>query len=438
MLGLVLGIGWVAQSSAAEPVQPVTPQAVQPVTPEDIVAPSERAAREMLAKPPPKSGMVRYAGFELFPSVSSSIMYDDNINIQSGAAVESDLIWSLAPGVTILGGNAGIELPPGITFGGLRSVARQPDLAFSGEPAKMLLLNYIPTIKIFADYDQYNTVDQLVQFTGIYSLARLILGLDQDYVKSLDTITDVGARTPSEIFTTRLSSMYQLNDRASFEVNGQYVNTSYEDPRFFGSRQWENQNWFNRQMSGKVNAGLGLRLGYWDVDGSESQTYQQVVLRAIYRFAEKMDVTATVGGEWRQYGGGAPGTLKPIFQIGANYRPVDATTIFLEMHRFQQTSASSGVQNYTDIAVSIGVRQRVFNKWFASVGGSYGVNNYYATQSGTSTSRSDTLYSARIGLDYQFTERWSAGAFYQYRGVSANVYPGYDNNQVAIQGSWRF
>ena len=256
------------------------------------------------------------------------------------------------------------------------------------------------TIKIFADYDQYSTVDQLVQFTGIYSLARLILGLDQDYVKSLDTITDVGARTPSEIFTTRLTSMYQVNDRASFEVNGQYLNTSYEDPRLLGSRQWENQNWFNRQMSGKINAGLGLTLGYWDVDQSGSQTYQQVVSRAIYRFAEKMDVTATVGGEWRQYSGGAASTLDPIFRIGANYRPRDATTIFLEMHRYQQSSAGYGSQNYIDTAVSFGVRQRLFNKWFASVGGSYGTYSYRATQSGTSTSRSDTVYSARIGVDY--------------------------------------
>ena len=386
-LGLVLGFGCVEPSPAAEPVQPVTP--------EDIAAPTEMASREMLSKPPPKFGMIRLAGFELFPRVSSSIVYDDNINIQSSTNQQSDVIWSLSPGVTVLAGSPGLEIPPGITFEGLRSLPRQPDIALSAQPAKMLLLNYSPTFKFFAEHDNYNAIDQSAQFTGFYSFARLILGLDQDYVKSLDTIADVGARTSSENFTTRLTSMYVLNDRTSVEVNGQYRITSYEDARFTGSRQWENQNWINRQMSGKINAGLGLTLGYWDVDRSGSQTYEQAVLRAIYRFAEKMDVTASVGGEWRQYGSGVSGTWDPIFKIGASYRPVDATTISVEAHRFQQSSASSGSQNITDTGFSFGVRQRVFDKWFASLGGSYGTADYQAAQSGISTSRSDTYYTAR-------------------------------------------
>ena len=429
-LGLMLGFGWMASSRAAEPVQPVTPA--------DISALDEMAAREMLLKPPAKSGMIRLAGFELFPRVSSSIMYDDNINIQSGAAQQSDLIWSLSPGANVLAGNPGVEIPPGVTFEGLRYLSRQPDISFSGTPAKMLLFNYSPTFKLFARHDNYNSIDQLAQLTGIYSFSRLILGLDQDYSKSLDTVADVGARTTSTYFTTRLTSMYQLSDRTSVEVNGQYRNTSYEDPRFTGSRQWENQNWINRQLSGKVNAGLGLTLGYWDVDRSGSQTYQQAVLRMIYRLAEKMDVTASVGGEWRQYSSGAPGTWDPIFKIGANYRPLDSTTISVEGHRFQQSSASSGSQNYTETGFSCNVRQRVFEKWFANLGGSYWTVDYHAAQSGISVSRFDTYYAARVGLDYQFTERWSVGAYYQHRSDSSNVSFGFENNQVGVQGSWQF
>src|SRR5215467_14404864 len=225
-------------SRAAEPLQPITP--------EDIVAPEERAGREMLLKTTPKSGMVRLAGFELFPRASASVMYDDNINIQSGPARQRDVIWSLSPGAILLAGNPGVEIPPGTTYEGLRFLPRRPDIGFSGQPAKMLLFNYSPTFKFFDEHDNYNSIDQLAQFTGIYSLARLILGLDQDYVKALETVADVGARTPSAHFTTRLTSIYELSDRTSIEINGQYLNILYEDPRFTGSRQWENQNWFNR------------------------------------------------------------------------------------------------------------------------------------------------------------------------------------------------
>lgn len=429
-LALGLGFGWVATASAAEPVQPVTPA--------DSTAPTEIASRELLTTAPPKLGMMRLAGFELFPRVWSSLVYDDNIDIQAKDAEESDLVWSLSPGVLVLGGNPGVEIPLGTSFEGLRSRPRQPDLAFSGQPAKMLLLNYAPTFKVFAEHHDYNATDQLAEFTGIYSFSRLILGLDQDYVKALDTVADVGARTTSERFTTRLTSMYQLNDRASLEVNGRYLNTSYDDPRYTGSRQWENQNWMNRQMTGKINAGLGLALGYWDVDRSGSQTYEQVVVRALYRFAEKMDLLATVGGEWRQFSSGVSATWYPIFKIGARYRPVDATTISVEAHQFQQVSASAGDQNYTDTGFSCTFRQRMFDKWFATLGGTYGFADYQATQPGVLVIRSDTYYGARVGVDYQFSERWTLGAYYQYQGDASNVSYDYDDNQIGVKCSWQY
>lgn len=429
-LALGLGFGQVATASAAEPVQSVTPA--------DVAAPTEMASRELLATPTPKLGMFRVAGFELLPRAWSSLVYDDNITLQPEATAQSDLIWSLSPGVTVLGGDAGVAIPLGTSFEGLRARPRQPDLAFSGQPAKMLLLNYAPTFKVYTDHDQYSAINESAQFTGIYSFSRLILGLDQDYVKSQDATFDVGALVTSQVFTTRLTSMYQVNDRMSVEVNGRYLNTSYEDPRYTGSRQWENQNWVNRQMTGKINAGLGLALGYWDVDRSGSQTYEQVVVRALYLFAGKMDLSATVGGEWRQFSSGVSATWYPIFRIGANYRPVDATTISVEAHQLQVVSASAGNQNYLDTGFSCSLRQRLFDKWFATVSGGYGLADYQATQPGVLALRSDTYYSARFGMDYQFSERWTVGAYYQHQGDASNVTYDYNDNQIGVKGSWQY
>ncbi len=429
-LGLAVGFGWVANSSAAELVESVAPA--------DTAAPTEMASREMLATPPPKSGMMRLGGFELFPSAWSSLIYDDNINLQNGALEKSDVIWRLAPGLTVLGGNPGVEIPPGTTFAGLRSRPRQPDLAFSGQPAKMLLLNCVPTIKIYADNDQYNLIEQLAEFTGVYSFARLILALDQDYVKSQDASFDVGAFITAQVFTTRLTSLYELNDRMSVEVNGRYRNTSYDDSRYTDSRQWENQNWLNRQLTGKINVGLGVTLGYWDVDRSGTQTYEQVEVRAIYRFAEKMDVSAAVGGNWQQYSGGVPATWYPIFRIAARYRPVDATEFQVEAHQFQQVSASLLAQNYNTIGFSGSVRQRVINKWFVTVGGGYGIADYYATLPGVPPAVSSTYYSTRVGVDYEFTERWTAGAFYQHQNNVSDVRSSFTVNQIGVRGVWQF
>jgi len=429
-LGLAVGFGWVADSSVA--------QLIEPVTPAESAAPDQLASRELLSQTPPKSGLMRLGGFELFPSAWSSLIYDDNITLQTGALEKRDVIWRLAPGVTVLGGNPGVEIPPGTTFAGLRSRPRQPDIAFTGQPAKMLLLNCVPTFRFYADNDQYNAIDQLAEFTGVYSFSRLILALDQDYVKAQETSFDVGAFITSQVFTTRLTTLYELNDRMSVEVNGRYRNTSYDDPRYTDSRQWENQNWLNRQLTGKINVGLGLTLGYWDVDLSGSQTYEQVELRAIYRFAEKMDLSAAFGGNWQQYSGGVPATWYPIFRIAASYRPVETTEFRVEAHQFQQVSASAFAQNYNTIGFSGSVRQRVVNKWFATAGGGYGIADYYATLPGLPPAQSDTYYSARVGVDYQFTERWNAGVFYQYQSNVSKVRNSFTDNQVGIRSAWQF
>jgi hypothetical protein len=408
------------------------------VPPAETAAPTEMASRELLTQAPPKSGMMRLGGFELFPSAWSSLVYDDNITLQNGPREKSDVIWRLAPGVTVMGGNPGVEIPPGTTFAGWRSRPRQPDIAFAGQPAKMLLLNCVPTFRFYNENDQYNAIDQLAEFTGVYSFARLILALDQDYVKSQETSFDVVAFVTSQIFTTRLTSLYELNDRMSVEVNGRYRNTSYDDPRYTDSRQWENQNWLNRQLTGKINVGLGVTLGYWDVERSGSQTYEQAEVRAIYRFAEKMDLTAAVGGNWQQYSGGVPTTWYPIFRIAARYRPVEATEFQVEAHQFQQVSASALAQNYNTIGFSGSVRRRLIDKWFATAGGGYGIADYYATLPGIPPAASSTYYSVRVGVDYEFTERWTAGAFYQFQSNASDVLNSYTDNQVGVRGTWQF
>lgn len=434
-LGLALGLAGTTPGLAQEAPPPVTPQ---PVTPEGVVAPTEAASREAFSKPPPKSGMMRWGAFEVFPRASGSILYDDNVNIQQGPLQQSDLIWSVSPGAMVMAGSPGVELPPAISFDSLRMLPRQPYIGLDAEPAKMFLLDYAPTIKYFTRFHQYDSVDQSARLTGIYSFSRLTLGLDQDYVKALDTIADVGTRTMSQYITTRLTSKYDLSDRTCIEVNGQYLNASYEDPRFFGSRQWENQNWLDRQIGGKVNAGLGFTLGYWAVDRSPSQTYEQAMARAIYHFAEKLDFTASMGGRWQQYGGGAPPTFDPIFSLAGTYRPVDSTTITLEGHRLQESSPLYGIADYILTGFSAGVRQRLLDKWFVSLNAGYDMAAYSTAVAGISFSRTDNIYSARLGVDYQFTERWTSGVYFLRSSDSSNANYAYTDNQIGLQASWRF
>ena len=409
-------------------------------TPVSESAPTQDSANDLvrdLTGASSKTGLLQWHNIKLFPRATVSALSDDNINIQT-TAQESDIIWSLSPGGTILAGDPGVPIPEGTTVAGLRMLPRQPYFVPDAQPAKMFLLDYAPTFKYFDSHTQFDNVDEAALMTGVYSFSRLTLGLDQDYVKSKDVIYDVGSRTLYQNLNTRVTSKYDLTDRTSVEVNGEYRNTSYQETQLTGSREWVNQDWVNRQVFSKVTAGVGLRFEYWDINRNPSQTAEQVLARAVYYLAEKLQFTISVGPEWRQYASGSPGTLDPVLSLSATYHPRDSETVTLEGHRYQQVSASTGNENYTLTGFGIGIQQRFAARWFLGVSGGYDTAEYHATTPAAVATRTDNYLTGRIGLDYRFTGHWNAGLFYLYRGDSPAQGAGYKDDQVGAQVSWAF
>jgi len=430
-LWLILGCGIItcalaARLPAATPVAPST---------EPII--SEDAARESLADSQPQSGLVRWAGFEFFPRASAQMIYNDNLTIQPRNQL-SDLLWSLSPGVMILGGTPGVPVPPQVTFEQLRQLPRMPYVGMDNPPAKMLMLDFAPDFRIYTEHSSFDTIDYAGFFSGIYGFSRLTVGLDQDFTRRTDTVADVRNLITAEELTTRLTLKYDLSDRTCVEVNGRFRDYSYEDPRFFGSRQWANMNWINRQLSGKLNAGLGVTIGYWDIDRSPSQTYEQVLARAIYRVGQKLDFTASAGGEWRQFGGGAADALNPVFSLSGTYAPVSTTSLTLEGHQTQQTSIGYSDQNYTETGFSLSVRQQVLDRFAAILAASYYITDYSATDAQSTVSREDHYYTIRLTIEVPLSARWVSSVFYEHRGDDTGDAYAWSNNRAGLKVTWRF
>jgi len=181
-----------------------------------------------------------------------------------------------------------------------------------------------------------------------------------------------------------------------------------------------------------------LTFGYWDIDRSPSQTYEQILARGIYRFAEKLNFTASAGGEWRQYEGGAPDSLNPVFSLGGTYTPVDSTSVSLEGHEVQQTSVGYGNQNYTETGFSLSVRRRFIDRLSAALSASYYITDYAATDADSTANRKDNYYTLRLEVEMPFSERWVASLFYEYRGDSTDYGGDWENNRTGVKLAWRF
>jgi len=349
--------------------------------------------------------------FDLRPRLSGTVVYDDNIYIHSQTN-QSDLIWVLSPGLSMASGNY------------LRG----------GE--RYLKLDYSPSFLFFLDQSQNNSIDHDANLSGQWQIAKLTLNLQQLVQVSSGGVLEAGNRVRRHIYNTSIAGTYPLGDKTSLEITARQTINDYES--LIGSKEWSEQNFVDYLWTPKTTVGLGLTLGYRDVDQNPGQTYEQFLTRVSYGYSGKTDFHATFGGELAQYGGsGGRSSFGPVFSLGVGYRPYDATTVSLEAYRRDQNSAVLAGQNYTTTGVSASARQRFLHKMFFTLGGGYDNLDYHATTTGVSANREDNYLFLRFNFEWNVTPRWLVGAFYLRRENHSNTLP-FSNNQVGVQSAFTF
>jgi hypothetical protein len=357
---------------------------------------------------------MRLGPFALIPRITGMVMYDDNITIQSTSKL-ADVIWVISPGLTAIAGDT------------------------RGGTGRILTIDYSPSFLIFTEHHEFNAIDHAARLNGIWPFSRLTLGAGQTLDSNSGGVVDVGNRIRRKTYVTTLTSRYEIDEKASFEINLRQ-NIQEVPEQYNSSQEWSNDDWFNYQLSSKVTTGLGVTLGYLDAEHFAAQTYEQLLVRATYKVTFKVDLTASGGGELRQYGAGGGSTFGPIFSLGGSYFPWEGLSFNVEGHRRNQNSAYLVGQNYISTGFSLSARQRIGYRFFASLSGSYENNAYESAQQNVTATRNDQYYLVRAGLDANLTERWTAGLFYYHRtnrSEGAGALP-FSNNQFGLQTSYSF
>ncbi len=381
--------------------------------------------------------------FNVHPRLATGLTYDDNITLQHTNAL-SDVIYNLTPGVSVVGGDP-----------------------LAGD--KLLTLDYLANIQFFLEHKEFDAVDHVAKISGLLPFAKLTLGGSAIYEKVRTPDVVLGLRVQRTGYGIGLTARYDLSPKTSLEENFTYRKTEYAEKGLIGSREFFNDNWINHQISSKVNLGLGITLGKLDQDFGPAQTYERLLLRAVYTLTYKLDLTASAGGEWRQYRSfdqvvgrlviisGPPtnsmtntvpivahekasSSFAPVFNIGAIFRPREGTTINLEAHRSDQNSPTLAGYNYTLTGFSVGVRQKFLQRFSANFGGSYGNASYHAASKNRGLTREDSYYAVNAGVDALITKRWVAGISALHRSGNSSDSSGtiFDNNQVTVQTTYSF
>jgi hypothetical protein len=364
------------------------------VLPASAVPPPDVAAELVVQEP--RTGIVRLGPFDVIPRAETSVYYDSNF--ANRPQEEDEVVISVTPGLVV--------------------VAR--DMA--EEVGKTVSLDYSPSFVFYTQGKYGDEITHNGRLQGRLFFPKLTLGIDQRILFMSDPDVDVSARSKRRTYGTALTSAYSVGEKTSAEVNFSFDMTDYEEEAYTDRWQVANQNWFNYQYGPKLGLGVGLTLGYLELDGpSPNQTFEQGLLRAVYAVAERVSLSVSGGAEVRQFRGGVDDTVNPIWNILGLYRPRDGTSLSVGIYQQYRSSASLDSQDFLRTGGTVTLRQRIFRQLSGSLSAMYYRSEYQASGTGVTASREDDSFLARVGLDTRVGQRWTTGIFGDYHNNMSNV-----------------
>jgi hypothetical protein len=379
--------------------------------------PSPDVAAEALRGDQARIGWVKLGPFDFIPGFQSSVYYDDNVAAQE-VNEEDAIVLTLAPSIDLIAS----DMADGM--------------------GKVLQVNYTPGFFFFFgddDVSDRNRVNHSANISGDLAGAKLELGFDQAFRFTTGPVIDLGTSADRMLYDTRLTSRYNMSEKTSIDVNGSLRILNYNEDQFFDTLNLANDNWLNYKYSAKLSLGVGVVLGYTDIEDNADQTFQQLRARATYAIAEKVDLQASAGGEWRQFDSGLDNTLNPVWNVGAAYRPRDSTTLQLALYQRYDASSRTGGQSYINTGVTLSVRQMLMQRLALNLSGSYAISDYESTIPGGQADRNDDLYIARASLDFFLQPKWTVGVFYDYSmRESTELTVEFERNRVGLQTAWTY
>ena len=357
---------------------------------------------------------VRLGPVDLHVQITGGVQYDDNIAFSSTNR-QSDFIGTISPQ--------------------LAAVLDRRDAGYG----TLVSLSYQPTGELFYDHPGNDALDHDVKVAVKWFGAKLALGLSQSFQQTFGAVAEVGARVRQRVYESELTSKYAISEKTSIELNPRL--TVADNDTFTSWRDWGVDAFVNHELGAKLTGSLGASGGYVDVEQTPGQQYARLLARLEYAASAKVDVMVSAGGEWRHYNGGAGDDLKPVFNLGASYRPFDGTTLSLKGYRREEPSMLTPGLNYVTTGFTAGIRQRIFDRYFVGVEGGYYNQDYRVADPAlvATTARRDNYGMVRAVAGAQWIDRWKVSVFYEYQtNGSTDPTHAFFDNQIGLESTWGF
>jgi hypothetical protein len=175
-------------------------------------------------------------------------------------------------------------------------------------------------------------------------------------------------------------------------------------------------------------------------DPNPDQDFEQVNLRMSYQATGKIDLVGSGGVEFRHFEGGMRDQYtSPVFELGANYVPFDGTKVSHTANARILNSAVLAAQNYAVTNLTVGLQQRLLQRFYVGVNAGYENSDYFSTVGATGPERNDSYFFVQPSIAVQVTRFWTVGAYYVHRENDSSFDAfSFHDNQVGFRSTLTF
>lgn len=316
-----------------------------------------------------------------------------------------------------------------------------------------LRFEYTPDASFYVANSGENAVQHSIVLAGLYQFSKLTVSgrfsiqlldgtdlttLTAAGAQSTQANLDVNGRTELNVYNGQLDLNYILSDKTSADLVAQYSISDYTT--LISSESLSGSFFLNYIYSPKLTFGAGATAGVTlSQRPNPDEKFYQANLRANYEATGKISFNGTLGLEVRSSDDTSDLEVGPVFDLNAVYLPFDGTALSLSAGRRTTPSAVQGGQNYETTDLSISLRQRFFQRYFASLTTGYQNQNYVSEISGANATREDNYFYVQAAVDMTIHQNVSVGLAVLHRSSdSTAASAGFDDNQVSLNVSYSF
>jgi hypothetical protein len=318
-------------------------------------------------------------------------------------------------------------------------------LGLLGELGPTWTLDAATTRSIYSSRLLVNSYDNTFSITGKRTIESWRFGASLSYASNSPIVVETGGQNDEETTRTSIDIAYNVTDRTSIDLSATW-SLRLADPKLREST-WTGSNWeqisiaawFNYRFSPKLGVAAGCIFGEDRLDLGDDMSYAQPHIRLNWRPTDRISLGASGGFEFREVDAvGGNGSENPVYNLNAAYSPTMTTTISLSGSR---NTSSSYFNNQTieTTQYTVGVSQRLLQRYFLSVSSSEGTSNYAGTTPSSFTDRDDRFRSYNTSLTTSLSRRGTVSVSYSYsKNSTTSSTFGYSSRQVGAELAYRF